>query len=316
MKKLLMGISLLVMMLASCAPKMPMDEETPAPTQAPLEITPVERAAITALSETLSLPPEQITLISTEAVTWPDGCLGVHRPGVMCTQALVPGFRILLEAEGRQYELRTNETGSQVIVAEGLESIGLMEKAIVAQLAGNLGTEESEISVVSNTEVEFGDACLGVEMPNVLCAQVITPGHIIVLEANGIHYEYHISADGSRVQPATFALTWSREGGFAGFCDSLTVFLSGEVYRGSCNPDDSAMGRLADFLSADEIAQLHEWVKEYGKAEIDASDPEGVSDRMVVKLTLFGNGSRRAFSTATQKELLEFSQSLHNRMDK
>jgi demethoxyubiquinone hydroxylase (CLK1/Coq7/Cat5 family) len=310
-----MGISLLALMFASCAPQAPMDEETPAPTQPPMEYTPAERAAITALSETLSLPAEQITLISTEAVTWPDGCLGVHRAGVMCTQALVPGYRMILEADGKQYELRTNESGSQVVIADGLETIGLMEKAIIAQLAGNLGLDESDISVVSNTEVEFGDACLGVHMQGELCAQAITPGHIIVLEAKGVQYEYHISADGSRVQPATFALIWTREGGIAGFCDNVTVFLSGEVYGGSCM-GGGTMESLINLLTSDEIAQLDEWISQYGQIDIDASDPEGVSDRMVVTLTLFGNGSRRTISTATQRNMLEFAQSLHQRMDK
>ncbi|MDH4166306.1 MAG: hypothetical protein OEV90_07830, partial [Gammaproteobacteria bacterium] len=39
-----------------------------------------------------------ITVTSAEAVTWPDGSLGCPQPGMMYTQALVAGYRIVLQA--------------------------------------------------------------------------------------------------------------------------------------------------------------------------------------------------------------------------
>ena len=39
-----------------------------------------------------------IKVISEEAVTWPDGSLGCPQPGMMYTQALVAGYRIVLQA--------------------------------------------------------------------------------------------------------------------------------------------------------------------------------------------------------------------------
>jgi hypothetical protein len=39
-----------------------------------------------------------ITVVSAEAVTWPDGSLGCPQPGMMYTQALVSGYRIVLQA--------------------------------------------------------------------------------------------------------------------------------------------------------------------------------------------------------------------------
>src|SRR5687768_13079116 len=96
---------------------------------------------------------------------------------------------------------------------------GPAEDAVIKQLAANLGLQKSDINLVSSEETEFGDACLGVRMEGVMCAQVVTPGKIIVLEANGIQYEYHTSQQADRIQPATRALVWKREGGIAGFCD-------------------------------------------------------------------------------------------------
>ena len=185
------------------------------------------------------------------------------------------------------------------------------ELAALKQLAANLGLQEGEISVVSSEETEFGDACLGVSMEGLMCAQVITPGRIIVLEANDVQYEYHVSENGSRVQPATLALVWKREGGIAGFCDTLTVFRSGEVYTSNCkSQSEGRMSTFADLLTAREREQFSDWIKDFGEAQLDASDPEGIADRMVVTVELFGTGGQ-SLSDAEQQVLLNFSQNLY-----
>jgi hypothetical protein len=53
----------------------------------------------------------QITLLRAEAVTWRDGSLGCPQPGMMYTQALVPGYRVVLEAGGRQLDYHASESG-------------------------------------------------------------------------------------------------------------------------------------------------------------------------------------------------------------
>lgn len=315
MRRVLFVISLLVIGLAACAPvaatEQPGSEEPAAPTETPVDVTPAQRAALEALSEKLGLPTAQIKIVSTEAVTWPDGCLGIVRIGVMCTQAQVPGFRIMLEADGKSYEFHTNQEGTIALPAE---AAGVSELAVIKQLAANLGVEESDISVVSSEPVEFGDACLGVAIEGVACAQVVTPGRIIVLEAKGVQYAYHTSEDGSRVQPATVAIVWKREGGIAGFCDSLTVFRSGEVYSSSCKPQaDGKMGTLAKLLSTQEQKQFNDWMSRLGEAELDASDPAGVADRMVVTLNIFGSGDKPP-TKAEQEQLFEFAQDLFNEL--
>lgn len=45
---------------------------------------------------------DEVTFVSLEMVTWPDGSLGCPEPGMMYTQALVEGYRIVLEADGTQ----------------------------------------------------------------------------------------------------------------------------------------------------------------------------------------------------------------------
>ena len=69
------------------------------------------------LAQRLNVDPSVITLVSVEQVDWPDGCLGVHAPGIMCTMVITPGYRVILEANGKQYEYHTNERGDVVRLA-------------------------------------------------------------------------------------------------------------------------------------------------------------------------------------------------------
>ena len=319
MRRVLFTIAVLILLVTACAPAGPAaTEEAPnpdeAPTQIPADLTPAQLAALQSLSETLSVAVDQITLVSTEAVTWPDGCLGIVKVGVMCTQAQVPGFKIILESNGQEYEFHTDQDGSVVLLAEGAPASGAVEETVTKQLAANLGVDESDITVVSSEMVEFGDACLGVAQEGVTCAQVVTPGHIIVLEADGVQYEYHTSEDGSRIQPASLVLVWKREGGIAGFCDSLTVYRSGEVYANSCNSQaQGSMGNISEMLSASEKEQFDEWMTTLGETHVDASDPKGVADRMVVTLDFFGTGNK-TLAQSQEQTLLDFAQGLYQKL--
>lgn len=315
MKRTSIGfLVLLPLLLAACAPQAqateaPSISEEP-PTQTPLVLNAAQSAAIQALAEKLNLSTDQITMISSETVTWPDGCLGVQKLGVMCTQAEVPGYKIILEADGKKYEYHTNVDGTVVVAFDGEQPSGSVEDVVAKQLAQNLGLDESDVSVVSNSEVEFGDACLGVAMPDVMCAQVVTPGRIIVLEANGTQYEYHVSADDTVIQPATIAITWKREGGIAGFCDSLTIFLSGEVYGNQCKAQpNGTRGILKSLISKSELDLFNKLITEVDHVDIDASDPKGVADQMTVQLSVYGRGTGE-LSDADKQELLMLLQRL------
>ncbi|MEM7220257.1 MAG: hypothetical protein AAF515_17980 [Pseudomonadota bacterium] len=60
-----------------------------------------ELAAVADLEQRLQGEP--IEVMRSERVTWPNGALGCPKPGVMVTQALVPGTRVVLRAAGRDY---------------------------------------------------------------------------------------------------------------------------------------------------------------------------------------------------------------------
>ncbi|NJD60213.1 MAG: hypothetical protein C3F13_06425 [Anaerolineales bacterium] len=88
---------------------------SPIPTVATM--IPAEQAAVDALSKKYNIPVGQISIVSTEAVTWTNGCLDVVIPGVLCTDVMVDGYRIIMEAIGQQYEFHANLDGTNVMDA-------------------------------------------------------------------------------------------------------------------------------------------------------------------------------------------------------
>jgi hypothetical protein len=75
--------------------------------------TPVERASKQlAIDQRAKL--ENVDVLSIAPMAWPDGCLGLGKPNEVCTQAVVPGFRIVLVLGDSRYTYRTDEAGRNV----------------------------------------------------------------------------------------------------------------------------------------------------------------------------------------------------------
>ncbi len=62
-----------------------------------------------------------------------------------------------------------------------------------ADLASRLGTSADKIAVASVEEHTWNDASLGLPEPDMMYAQVITPGHIVTLRFEGRAYVYHVA---------------------------------------------------------------------------------------------------------------------------
>ncbi len=122
-RKIIVSILIGVVFLAACAA--PATPTTLVPTSQPtidsthiaVDLGPAQRAALNALATRLNIGSDQIKLVSTEAVDWPNGCLGTQPMGVLCTQNIVSGFRIVFSANGQTYEYHTNQDGTSLVQA-------------------------------------------------------------------------------------------------------------------------------------------------------------------------------------------------------
>ena len=63
------------------------------------------------LSQRLDISGADITVKQADSVVWRDGSLGCPEPGRMYTQALVSGYRVVLDAGGHLYHYHANDRG-------------------------------------------------------------------------------------------------------------------------------------------------------------------------------------------------------------
>ncbi|MBN2094403.1 MAG: hypothetical protein JW740_03505 [Candidatus Zambryskibacteria bacterium] len=83
-------------------------------------------------------------------------------------------------------------SAGDILLPESTEQLINMAKADLAQ---RLRMTESEIQLSSVEEVDFPDTSLGVPETGKFYAEVITPGFIIKLEAQGQVYQYNTDRD-------------------------------------------------------------------------------------------------------------------------
>ncbi len=65
------------------------------------------------------------------------------------------------------------------------------ELAAVADLAARQGVEATAITVVSTDEVTWRDGSMGCPEPGMNYTQALVPGIRVILELDGVRYEYH-----------------------------------------------------------------------------------------------------------------------------
>ena len=131
--------------LASCAPseaeplpanpqQAPSEEPSPTLTESPLQLsnTPESKEmppnppaaekfvslAKKDLAERLKVAVDEITLVRTAEMTWPNAALGCPSPGKVYAQGRVPGYQIRLAAGGLEYVYNTDLSGEIVLCPE------------------------------------------------------------------------------------------------------------------------------------------------------------------------------------------------------
>ena len=68
------------------------------------------------LAKRLGQNPESFQLKKAEAVEWPDSSLGCPQPGFFYAQVITPGFQVVLEANGKEYDYHSD--GERIFLCE------------------------------------------------------------------------------------------------------------------------------------------------------------------------------------------------------
>ena len=76
-------------------------------------------AALADAARRSGLDASALKVVDAEQVTWPDGSLGCPAPGMRYTMALVPGYRIRIQAATQQLDYHSALSGQPVLCPQG-----------------------------------------------------------------------------------------------------------------------------------------------------------------------------------------------------
>ncbi len=300
----------------------------PTPTLAPASVPEAVQRVFLALSRQFQAKADQLQLLGYEYVGWPDGCLGIPMRAV-CTQAIVPGFRILVRYEGQDYEYRSDQQGSRFLLASapahGIDSPALIwEGGEVCDtlLLGKDGRAAVGPCDAPLRPTELLEGSYRLEQWSVFLArfsaiEAETPSGSFVFHGSGkeaatppwqramaawaqlVYQELH----SGRSNPEwSSALTWQEEiGDSPGYCRSLRVesFGYAVAQRTLCAGGFTQIAG-EDWLTKDELEVFDAWY--YGHAALELADVS------------FGGRGPDPMSEAEIEQLKRWASSLHSRL--
>lgn len=316
MKKTHFLVLFLAFLLTACGyqpPTPPVDRKTPVSTPAPA-VDPSARVQAD-LAARLGLPPDQLALRSIESVDWPDGCLGVYQKDVLCTEAIVPGYRVIFEAGEQRYEFHTDQNGDfykelPVQASIGPALLTWRSNGLPCRLAqfnadgAALGACNGGLLVTALPRPRAADE-LNWLAANYAFAAGETPAGSVRFQGSGTRtagpaeiraiaeWAASLSQELSGTPPANegLMLVWKRNGGIAGFCDELFIYRSGFARAQTCASQTAADPAAQLHLAEDELQQLYGWAEHYQTASFTQSDG-AVADSMSQSLEFYGQGSQ------------------------
>lgn len=111
-----MGIAGCASAIEPAGPSMPVQQEVPmSPTLESITSSVLDDAV-----RRTGIAKATLKVESAEAVTWSDGSLGCPQPGMSYTMALVPGYRIKVQAGEQVLDYHASQRGYFVLCPEGM----------------------------------------------------------------------------------------------------------------------------------------------------------------------------------------------------
>lgn len=158
------------------------------------------------VADFLALPTADVTVVSSEAQEFNDSSLGCPEPGMSYMQVLTPGYRVIIEADGRRFDIRVAGGHGKICHRQKsdkksgnpseMSPAAALVKMARGDLARLLQTDADQIMVVDvrpHNSLQAKDNCA----PD--CGSETQCGYMIGFFHDGRRYEYY--ANENKVEP-------------------------------------------------------------------------------------------------------------------
>lgn len=319
----------IVVLLAAC---------TPLIQPVALEENPAVLEARQRLAQQLHVELVEVEIGDVTAKQWPNACLGAPYANERCAQVQTPGYRIPLTLHGQPYLYHTNQDGSELRLVEA-PSPTIGERILTWKMIDESGCQTLEAGTDGVAFGVCGGPLLGVpysldtRQPDLIwfagqyqsftAATFVGTLDFVGTGANvattaeqrmigeWARLVYVEAQEGRSGAGWGLVFAWHREGGIAGFCDDVTVYVTGDAYVTSCQANQpEELGRIR--LDANQLATIYAWVDTFQSFEVEPTDP-ATADGMIMRLIFAGTGTLVA-NAAEQQAVAAFAQQLYEQV--
>ncbi|ARV57234.1 hypothetical protein BZZ01_00060 [Nostocales cyanobacterium HT-58-2] len=168
----------------------------------------VASAVLRDLSNRAQISNRKVEIINYTQRTWPDGCMGLANPDEFCTQALVPGWRVVLSDGSQTWIYHTNNNGRSIRLANPYILTNnlppnfpkYIEDAVVQAASQRLNLPVSRLNIIQAQQRTWGNGCLNLPKPDEGCTEALVKGWRVVVGAPDQTLVYHTNATGSKIR--------------------------------------------------------------------------------------------------------------------
>ncbi|WGV26226.1 hypothetical protein [Halotia branconii] len=164
----------------------------------------VVNAVLRDLARRERISTKELKIVDYSQQTWRNGCLELPQPDELCTQALVPGWRVVVSNGQQNWVYHTNSNGRFLRLATAqTPSVNLptsVKNAVLQAASGRLQQPVSRLNITQAQQKTWRDGCLELGGIDELCLAALTPGWRVVVSAVNQTLVYHTNQTGSVIR--------------------------------------------------------------------------------------------------------------------
>lgn len=167
----------------------------------------VASAVLRDASKRSQISPKELEIVDYTPRTWNNGCLGISQPNEVCTQALVPGWRVVVSDgkqnwvyhtnNGRTFRIASTETPTDNKSAKLPESL---KKRVLQAASQRLNVPISQLNIVQAKQRTWKNGCLELSNADEVCSAALIEGWRVVVGAVDQTLVYHTNGFGSALR--------------------------------------------------------------------------------------------------------------------
>ncbi|MEH2234450.1 MAG: hypothetical protein V7K71_33310 [Nostoc sp.] len=279
----------------------------------------VANAVLRDLARRQGIFTRQLQIIDYNQQTWRNGCLELPQADEICTQALIPGWRVVVSNGKKNWVYHTNNNGRSLRLASANTSsenlpnkLPTSVKNTVLQAASRrLQQPISQLTIIEAQQQTWRDSCLELANADEFCTQALVSGWRVVVGGVGQTLVYHTNQTGSALRlnekanentlgpvqiPASelpppldrgIVFRQISSGGFAGRTYETVLLKDGRLIRvriGDANDSERSVRRVS-------VQQVQEFVRSLKRSQFSQfrnlryPAPSGAADYITYTLT-------------------------------